>query len=477
MARLERTRPCRSGSPEPDDLDAVRDEFAAIRDMVDGERAPVEAFAARLPLRCSRRRMRETPLQVLPLGLGPSAPDPRQVTSSSVTSCVAAGHSIRKEITVSARCWSCPGSSCPRPLRSSVLILDPRRARPGPGGLHRPGRGEWWRHGPGSWWSGPDPGSLEGAARAVRPRDGGPALMRIGIDLGGTKTEIACLDADGAVLERFRRAQSCTAGRLRGRTLRPPSPIWRRSAPRRLAAGSRTAIGRRHARSADLRDPGRMKNCNSTCLNDRPLPADLAQLLGREVLLANDADCFALTEALDGAGRGAHCVFGVILGTGVGGGIVVGGRLARPAPTASPGSGGTIRLPALASAPDFGGRQVHHGPAVDELRVLRAKRTVSRPRLTWLWSCADAGKSWVARRRPARPLVAAGDGGRCRSRGRPGTASSGSWLARALQVSSTCWIPTLIVLGGGGAPSIQDISLGSRSAGADSSSATVSGPC
>ena len=76
---------------------------------------------------------------------------------------------------------------------------------------------------------------------------------------------------------------------------------------------------------------GLIKNANSTCLNGKPLRADLQTLLQREVRLANDANCFALSEAGDGAGRGAEVVFGVILGTGVGGGIVVRGQIVRGA--------------------------------------------------------------------------------------------------------------------------------------------------
>lgn len=72
---------------------------------------------------------------------------------------------------------------------------------------------------------------------------------------------------------------------------------------------------------------GRMKNCNTTCLNGEALPTDLRDLLGREIIMANDANCFALAEADLGAGRGAGNVFGVIMGTGVGGGIVIGGRV------------------------------------------------------------------------------------------------------------------------------------------------------
>src|SRR5699024_7700177 len=74
-------------------------------------------------------------------------------------------------------------------------------------------------------------------------------------------------------------------------------------------------------------ETGRMRNANSTRLNERGLDRDLALRLGRPVRLANDADCFALAEARAGAGRGAASVFGVILGTGIGGGIVTGGQL------------------------------------------------------------------------------------------------------------------------------------------------------
>jgi fructokinase len=87
-----------------------------------------------------------------------------------------------------------------------------------------------------------------------------------------------------------------------------------------------------------------MRNANSACLNGRPLESDLARLLDREVHLANDADCFTLSESSDGAGEGAHCVFGVILGTGVGGGITVGGRILT-GPNAIAGEWGHNPLP------------------------------------------------------------------------------------------------------------------------------------
>jgi fructokinase len=91
-------------------------------------------------------------------------------------------------------------------------------------------------------------------------------------------------------------------------------------------------------------DHGRIKNANSTCLIGQDLQGDLERLLERPVRLANDADCFALSEATDGAGAGAASVFGVILGTGVGGGIVIHGRLLQ-GPNAIAGEWGHNALP------------------------------------------------------------------------------------------------------------------------------------
>ena len=91
-----------------------------------------------------------------------------------------------------------------------------------------------------------------------------------------------------------------------------------------LSMGFGTGVGTPGAVSPAT---GLIKNANSTQLNGRPLAADLSSALGREVRLANDADCFALSESSDGAGAGRRVVFGVILGTGVGGGLVVDGRL------------------------------------------------------------------------------------------------------------------------------------------------------
>ncbi|MSQ55073.1 MAG: ROK family protein, partial [Betaproteobacteria bacterium] len=115
-----------------------------------------------------------------------------------------------------------------------------------------------------------------------------------------------------------------------------------------LAARGSVGIGMPGALS---RVTGRVKNSNSVCLNGQPLKEDLEAALGRELRLANDANCFALSEAVDGAGRGARVVFGVILGTGVGGGIVVDGRV-LDGPNGIAGEWGHNPLP-LPSSPDL----------------------------------------------------------------------------------------------------------------------------
>ena len=95
---------------------------------------------------------------------------------------------------------------------------------------------------------------------------------------------------------------------------------------------------------AVVRATGLIQNANSTCLNGRPLQQDIEQALGRVVRMANDADCLAVSEAADGAAAGAACVFAVILGTGVGGGLVLDGKL-RQGPNASAGEWGHNALP------------------------------------------------------------------------------------------------------------------------------------
>lgn len=162
-------------------------------------------------------------------------------------------------------------------------------------------------------------------------------MLRIGIDLGGTKIEIIALAEDGRTLARRRVAtpQGDYAGTL--------------AAIAGLVSGVESELGRRGtlgigAPGALSRVTGRIKNANSTCLNGQPLLADLQALLGRELRIANDANCLALSEAVDGAAAGAEVVFGVIIGTGVGGAIVVRGH-ALHGPNAIAGEWGHNPLP------------------------------------------------------------------------------------------------------------------------------------
>lgn len=144
-------------------------------------------------------------------------------------------------------------------------------------------------------------------------------VMRIGVDLGGTKIEVIVLDDRGAALDR--RRVPTPQGDYRA-TL--AAVVRLVEAAKREHGAASVGVGIPGAISSHT---GLVKNANSTCLISQPLKADLETLLHREVRVANDANCFALSEATDGAGRGARAVFGVILGTGVGGGIVVDGEV------------------------------------------------------------------------------------------------------------------------------------------------------
>lgn len=149
---------------------------------------------------------------------------------------------------------------------------------------------------------------------------GAPVSVRIGIDLGGTKLSGVVLDV--ADEERVRRRVPSPKGGYAATI----DAIVRLVGELEDAAGPAATVGVGTPGCWDAR-LGAMKNCNSTWLNDQALLPDLCERLGPRVRLANDADCLALSEASDGAGAGARLVFGVILGTGVGGGLVAGGRL------------------------------------------------------------------------------------------------------------------------------------------------------
>lgn len=250
--------------------------------------------------------------------------------------------------------------------------------------------------------------------------------MRIGVDLGGTKIEAIALDGSGA----------CMARR-------------RISAPRGDYGATLTAIGglvtaieseTGHRGSVGIGTPGalspftgRLRNSNSVWLNDRAIDRDLAELLGRPIRIANDADCFALSEATDGAGRDGRCVFGVILGTGCGGGVVVDGRLLA-GPNAIAGEWGHNPLP---------------WPAEDERPGPRCycgkhgciETFVSGPGLA-----ADHARHTGALRDPPGVLASAEAG----DRGAKATLERHvGRLARALASVINLLDPDIIVLGGG----------------------------
>ncbi len=147
---------------------------------------------------------------------------------------------------------------------------------------------------------------------------------RTGIDLGGTKIEIVVLGQEGQTVFEKR--------------IPTPAPDYQATlaALRDLveeadrAAGTRTSVGMGTPGSISP-TTGRLRNSNSVWMNGMPLADDVKAAMGREVRLANDANCFALSEATDGAGQGARSVFGVIIGTGCGGGVVVEGQLVNGA--------------------------------------------------------------------------------------------------------------------------------------------------
>ena len=145
-------------------------------------------------------------------------------------------------------------------------------------------------------------------------------MMRIGIDLGGTKISGIALGADG-VTHAYERIDT-------------PSGDYQATLYAILELLQTLEAQTHTVKSVGIGTPGALspatgllRNSNSTCLNQKPLQADLEKLLAKKVLMANDADCFTLSEAKDGAATTARSVFGIILGTGVGGGLVINGEL------------------------------------------------------------------------------------------------------------------------------------------------------
>ena len=139
--------------------------------------------------------------------------------------------------------------------------------------------------------------------------------LRIGIDLGGTKIEVVTLDDGGQ--EVFRKRVPTPRGDYPA-TLAAIASLVREAGEGSVGIGIPGSLSRA---------TGLVKNANSTWLIGKPLKQDIEKTLGREIRIENDANCFTLSEAVDGAGKGARVVFGVILGTGVGGGIAVNGKV------------------------------------------------------------------------------------------------------------------------------------------------------
>ncbi len=263
--------------------------------------------------------------------------------------------------------------------------------------------------------------------------------MHLGIDVGGTKIETLVLAADGR--EVFRERIASPHGDY-GQTLDAIAGLRDRA---EAACGALASIGIGTPGSV-IPETGLMKNCNSTWLNGRPLPQDLADRLDNPVAVANDADCFVLSEATDGAGAGAGTVFGVILGTGVGGGIVVNGALLA-GPNGIAGEWGHNPMPALAGAPEA---------VRDRLAALPARRCYCGRQdcvETWLSGpgLATTARAFGCEVADARALVAlAEDAGAAQALLARSALELHQWqLAAALAIVINVLDPDVIVLGGG----------------------------
>lgn len=161
--------------------------------------------------------------------------------------------------------------------------------------------------------------------------------MRIGIDLGGTKIEIAALGDDGRIV--YRERESSHVGSYEKTVLAIKALV--EAAEAKLGVRATVGIGTPGAISPVT---GFIKGANSTWLNGKPFDRDMSAALAREVRVMNDANCFTLSEAVDGAGAGKRVVFGVIVGTGTGGGVCVDGHVLT-GPNAIAGEWGHNHMP------------------------------------------------------------------------------------------------------------------------------------
>jgi len=247
-------------------------------------------------------------------------------------------------------------------------------------------------------------------------------MIRIGVDFGGTKIEAAALDAEGRFQARVR--QPTPAGYEAG--LAAVCELVAEAERQAGVKAARVGVGGPGSPSPAT---GLMRDANTTHLNDRPFPADLARALGRPVRYANDANCLALSEATDGAGAGERVVFAVILGTGVGAGLAVDGRIIEGR-NAFAGEWGHTPLP---------------WPAADELGGPVC--FCGRQGCLELWISGPAFARRHGTGQDAAAIVAAagqGDDEAGRS-----LARYQDRLARGLAVVSDILDPDVIVLGGG----------------------------
>lgn len=251
-------------------------------------------------------------------------------------------------------------------------------------------------------------------------------MIRLGVDFGGTKIEAAALDRDGRFLARMRRPNPGAY----------PSAI---ATVRDLVAEVEQAVGVKAERigvgmpgSLSPKD-GAVRNANSTWLNGRPFDRDLSESLARPVRVANDANCFTLSEATDGAAEGKRVVFGVIIGTGCGGGVVVDGRL-HSGPNGLSGEWGHAPLP---------------WPTAEERGAHRCWCGRTDCLETWI-----SGPAFAADHRAStgHDLSAADVAGRADG-GEPSAVAAlqryADRLARALAMVCDIFDPDAIVLGGG----------------------------
>jgi len=250
-------------------------------------------------------------------------------------------------------------------------------------------------------------------------------VFRIGIDLGGTKIEGIALDG-GREAARLR--TSTPRDDYRGTV----AAIVEMVAALEARAGRRATVGIGIPGTISSAT-GLVKNANSTWLIGRPLDRDLAVLLARPVRIANDANCFALSEATDGAGKGHRVVFGVILGTGVGGGLAVDGR-PHVGPNAVAGEWGHNPLP-------WAGTAERPGPPCYCGKDGCIETFLSGPGLEADLARTE-GRDWSAAEIAARAEAGDADAGRALARYE-------DRLARGLAAVINTLDPDCIVLGGG----------------------------